>query len=134
MAAVDFEAWALEELTLTLRGRTYQVPPPSVDAGGKILAAAARGEVVLGIEQGPIPEELQRVLDSIQPGEHPALSERVYQQMVDDGVSQVELDRMSYYAVFYWARGKAYADRLAALLWAPREAPAEEQVDAAPKG
>lgn len=133
MSAVDFAAWALEDLEVTLRGRTYLVRPPSVEAGKKILAAALRGEVRLGIEKSEIPAEVQAVLDSIKPTEHPALGEQVYEQMVADGISQVEIDRVSYYAVFYWARGKEYADKLATALWALPSTETAEAGEAAPK-
>ncbi len=119
MAAVDFGEWAaVEGLILTLGGRTYTVPPPSVRAMRQVLAAAVRGEVNLGLVRGEIPPEVQEVLDSIGPDDHPALGP-VYDQLVADNVPQATVDRMTYYAVFYWARGKTYADWLARLLWEP---------------
>lgn len=133
MGAVDFGEWALPDLELTMRGRTYTVCPPSVADGRVLLAAAARAEVNLGIVEGPVPAEVEKVLAGFEQGAHPALGVDVHQQMVDDGLSQVEIDRMTYYAVFYWARGREYADRLAALLWTPRTLSQPED-DAAPKG
>lgn len=135
MSAVDFEAWATPDLELTLGGRTYSVRPPSVDAAKKIIAAAVRGEVNLGlVEAKEVPAEVQRILDTIEPDEHPGLGD-VYDQLAAAKVAQPTIDRMAYYAVFYWARGKEYADTLAKLLWLPREegisAPA---ADASPKG
>lgn len=133
MPAVDFEEWAaVEGLTLTLGGRTYTVPPPSVRAMRQVLAAAVRGEVNLGLVMGEVPEEVQAVLDTIGPDEHPALGP-VYDELAADGVPQAVVDRMAYYAVFYWARGKAYADALARLLWQPSEASAEAG-ESGPKG
>ena len=121
MAAVDFEEWAAAPgLPLTLGGRTYLVPSPSVADAKKVLAAAIRAEVRLGLVEGPIPDAVQAVLDTIEPGEHPALGP-VYDQLAADGVPQVTVDRMAYYAVFYWARGKEYADTLARILWTPRD-------------
>lgn len=120
MATVDFETWAVPPLKLTLGERTYLVRPPSVGAAGKLLASALRAEVNLGISAGPLPDEVSNVLATIEPGEHPALGD-VFQQLIDDGVHQSTIDRMAYYAVFYWARGKGYADSIAAILWAPRE-------------
>ena len=35
------------------------------------------------------------------------------------------IDRMGYYATFYWARGRAYANALAGILWGPDELEAE---------
>ena len=117
MPAVDFGEWAaVDGLELTLGGRTYTVPPPSVRAARLVLAAAVRGEVRLGLVKGEIPAEVQEVLDSIGPDEHPALGP-VYGELAADGVPQAVVDRMAYYAVFYWARGKAYADTLARLMW-----------------
>lgn len=134
--APDFASWAVPDLIIPLRGRTYTVRPPSVDDMGKLLACAVRGEVnLLRSVAGPIPDEVQEVLDSIGPDEHPALGE-VYHQMVADGVHPVTIDRMAYYAVFYWARGKEYADTIAAVLWSPRDLDAdiESESEPAPKG
>ena len=132
MSAVDFEAWAVPDLKIELGGRTFTVRPPSVDAAKKLLAAAVRAEVNLGIVEGPVPEEVQRVLDTIGKEEHPALGAATYQEMVDAGVHPVTIDRTAYYAVFYWARGKAYADWLAAVMWSP-EIHAEGEATPAPK-
>lgn len=132
MPAVDFGEWAaVDGLELTLGGRTYVVPPPSVRAMRQVLAAAVRAEVVLGLVKGEIPAEVQAVLDDIKPGEHPALGP-AYDLLAADGAPQIVVDRMAYYAVFYWARGKEYADVLAAVLWTPRDVGAGEP--AGPKG
>lgn len=132
MSAVDFGEWAaVEGLTLTLGGRTYTVPPPTVGAMRQILAAAVRGEVNLRIVQGEIPAEVQEVLDTIGPHDHPALGP-VYDQLVADDVPKLAIDRMAYYAVFYWARGQEYADALARILWTPRDLDAEAE-EASPK-
>lgn len=130
--APDFAAWAVPDLVLPLGERTYTVRPPSVDDMGKLLACAVRGEVNLGIVEGEIPDEVQEILDTITGDEHPALGD-AYAQMVADGVHPVTIDRMGYYAVFYWARGQEYADTLAALLFTPRELGVPEEAEAAPK-
>lgn len=128
MPAVDFAEWAAPGLELAFGGRTYVVQPPSVSAAKQVLAAAVRGEVSLGLAKGPLSEELRAVLASI--GDtHPALGP-VFDQLAADGVPQVTIDRMSYYAVFYWARGKEYADTLARLLWDQ----SEQGGESAPKG
>ncbi|WHP18839.1 hypothetical protein [Cellulomonas sp. ES6] len=133
MPAVDFGEWAaVDGLDLTLGGNTYTVPPPSVRSMRQILAAAVRAEVNLGLVKGEIPPEVQAVLDDIGPDEHPALGP-VYDQLAAAGTPQVVVDRMAYYAVFYWARGKAYADALARALWEPT-ATAEGSSEPAPKG
>lgn len=133
MSAVDFEQWVTPNLELTLGGRTYSVRPPTVESAKQILAAAVRAEVNLGLVKGEVPAEVQSVLDAIEPGEHPALGE-AYAVMVADGLPQATIDRVAYYAVFFWARGRQYADTLAKLLWLPRETADEGQGGAAPKG
>lgn len=134
MSAVDFEQWATPALQVTLGGRTFEVQPPSVDDAKKILAAAVRGEIHLGIvKAAEVPDGIVDVLSRIQPGEHFALGE-AYAQMVEAGVPTATIDRVAYYAVFYWARGKRYADALAELLWTPREQEAPPAGDANPKG
>ncbi|MFP7833135.1 hypothetical protein [Marisediminicola sp. LYQ134] len=134
MGAVDFSEWAAPALELPFEGRIYRVQPPTVEGAKKVLAAAVRGEVKLGLVAGEVPPEVEAILATIKPGEHPALG-RAYQQMADDGVPAVTIDRMAYYATFFWARGREYADRLAVILFAPRELPtdAEEGGDADPK-
>jgi hypothetical protein len=119
VGAVDFSEWVAPDLVLTLGGRTYKVPPPSVEQAKKIIAAAVRGEVNLRIVKGEIPAEIQAVLDTFDPIERPGLGP-VAEQLVADGIPVETIDRMDYYAVFYWARGKEYADSLALVLWAPR--------------
>lgn len=132
MSAVDFGQWAAPDLEITLGGRTFTVSPPCVADARKVLAAAVRGEVNLGLVKGEIPDEVQQVLLAIKPDEHPALG-RAYGEMVDAGIDAHTIDRVGYYAVFYWARGKRYADDLATILWAPRDLGAEQEADASPK-
>ena len=132
MGAVDFGEWVAPDLKLELGGRTYTVRPPTVAAAKMILAAAVRGEVNLGLVTGEIPDEVQAMLASIG-DDHPALGD-VYAALVADKVPAVTIDRVAYYAVFYWARGKEYADTLANLMWLPREASTGIAGDPAPKG
>jgi len=134
MGAVDFTDWADRDLVLTLGTATYRVPVPSGEDMGKILASAIRGEVNLGQVAGPIPAEVQAVLDTIEPGTSPALGP-VWQQLIDDNVPPYVRDRMAYYAVFFWARGREYADSLAKLLWTQRDldTPPEEGEVVGPK-
>ena len=125
---VSFSEWAVSPLVLTLGDRTYSVRPPCVVDMGKLLACAVRAEVNLGVAKGPIAGDVQGVLDTIGPDDHPALSKPVYDQMVADGVHPTTIDRMAYYAVLYWTRGKTVADVYATALWTPRpevETPAE---------
>lgn len=132
MSATDFGQWAIPNLVLTLGEHTYEVRPPSVDAAGKVLAAAAYAEVRLGVSEGPLPDEIQAVLDAYGPDDFPGLGD-VHDQLVADKVDPVTIDRMNYYAVLYWAKGKEYADALAALLWAPRDPIEGEAVGETPK-
>lgn len=133
MSAVNFSEWAAPDLALTLRGCTFVVRPPSVGAMPQILAAAVRGEVVLGLVRGEIPDAVNDVLATIGPGEHPALGAS-YDEMVAAGIDQVTIDRVAYYAVFFWARGKSYADSLAQILWTPRTSDVAGQAATRPKG
>ncbi|MBN0039389.1 hypothetical protein JN535_04265 [Cellulosimicrobium cellulans] len=128
--SVDFSAWAVPSLDLTLGGRTFTVRPPSVGDMGKVLACAVRGEVNLGIAKGPIPADVQAVLDTIGPDDHPALGNETFREMVDAGVHPTTINRVAYYCVFYWARGKDVADIYATWLWSPRDAAAAEQAPA----
>lgn len=123
MPLVDFSNWVDSDLTLELGERRWTVPLPDVAAAKKILAAAVRAEINLGLVKGvtEVPAEVQGILDTIEPGDHPALGP-VYKQLHDAGVNPEVIDRMAYYAVFYWARGEEYAEAIATLLWAPREA------------
>ena len=130
--AVDFGEWATPGLELTFGGGTYMVPPPTVEDAKKLLAMAVRAEIGLGLVKGEIPDEVKAVLDTIPSGEHPALGP-AYALLVADDVPQPTIDRMAYYATFYWSRGKGYADALARILWGPVEAEEAEAGDA-PKG
>jgi len=120
MGAVDFTEWAVPDLILTFRGVTYTVAPPSVADMKLILAAAARAEVNLRLVAGPLPPEVEELLATVG-DRHPALGDDVFDQMVADGVPGPAIDRMAYYAAFFWARGREYADRLAVFLWTPRD-------------
>lgn len=133
MGAVDFEEWVAPDLVIELGGRSYTVRPPTVEAAKKILAAAVRGEVRLGLVKGDIPPEVQSILDTLDADEHPALGD-AHDAMVADGVPAPTIDRIAYYAVFFWARGREYADSLAKILWMPRELEHGESGEAAPKG
>ena len=132
MGAIDFGEWVAPDLEITLGERTYKVRPPTVDAAKKILAAAVRGEVHLGLVTGEVPAEVQAILDGIG-DDHPALGD-AYEAMTQDGIPLATIDRVAYYAVFYWARGREYADTLAKLLWLPRGLESGSAGGAAPKG
>lgn len=120
MPAVDFAAWVAPDLVLTLdEGRaTFPVAPPSVEDAKLIMAAAVRAEVRWGLAAGPVPEEIEAICETIG-DRHPGLGDQ-YDALVAAGVPQATIDRMSVYSVFFWARGKEYADSLATLFFAPR--------------
>lgn len=128
---VDFKQFASPDLLLPWGERTYVVPPPSVGDAPKIIAAAILAEIKLGITKTEdVPDGTLEVLNGIAPGEHFSLGS-AYAEMQADGVPRETVDAMAFYAIFYWARGERYADDLATLLWAPREA--AEVADASPK-
>lgn len=118
MGAVDFEEWAAPGLKLTFGEGTFMVSPPNVDRARKILAAAVRGEIKLGLVPGrtEVPAPVQAILDELEPDEHPGLGD-AHAALVEAGVPVTTIDRMAYYSVFYWARGREYADALATALW-----------------
>jgi len=129
----SFDAWARPDLVLPLGGRTYPVRPPSVETGKTLMACAVRAEINLGIVRGELSAELKALIDAIKPGEHPALGD-TYHQLEAAGVDQVTIDRMAYYAVFYWAKGQEYADWIAELLWSLETDVSAGSSIAAPKG
>lgn len=129
--SVDFDGWAFPGLRLTLGGREYVFPPPSVEDSKRIVAIAARTEIRFGLSKAKMPKDLEaevQRLDNRPLGEI-TLGEGGYQQLVDDKVPSPTVERMAFYALFYWARGKDRADSIAAALWTPREEPAEGEVD-----
>lgn len=134
MVAVDFSSWVAPDLELTLGGHTYKVRPPSVDRGRAITACAARAELSLGLVRGELPAELVAVLDKL--GEQPlgtiTLGQDVYDRMVADEVPVLDIDRAAYYALWFWARGKAMADWVADYLWGEDHAD-EGQGETGPK-
>ncbi|OZD48649.1 hypothetical protein CH252_19165 [Rhodococcus sp. 06-1477-1B] len=117
MSAIDFEAWAVPPLTLTLNDHTYVVEPPDVLRATKLLAAAVQFEINLGIAAGPLPDSLAKVLETITADQHPALGEAVYAQMLKDKQPQQVIDRFAFFATFYWVSGQEYATKLAHDLW-----------------
>lgn len=122
MSAVDFAEWAAPDLVLkNLGGHTFTVCPPTVGDMAKLLALAIRGEVELGLvpKDTEIPDAVQELIDQIGPTDHPALG-GTYAAMKEAGLNDATINRAAYYVIFYWARGKRYADALATLLWAPR--------------
>lgn len=121
MVLKDFKAWAEPSLRLPWGDRIYEVHPPSVGDAKKVLAAAVRAEIELGlVDSKDVPDGALEVLNDIEPGDAFSLG-AAYDEMAADGVPQRTIDRMAYYAVFYWARSEAYADWVATIMFAPRE-------------
>ena len=130
MPTVDFAEWVEPNLDVALGGGQYSCPPPSVAKANIIVALAVLAEVRLGLVPGPPDADLVALVDA-QADSLPVitLSRPVYDRMVADGVTQTTIDRVGYYAMHYWARGKVQADWLAAAMWSPDAEPGE----AAPK-
>lgn len=138
MTAVDFGSWAAPELVLKFGERAFRIAPPSADeATAKILALAVVAEVELGLAVGPVPETIQEIVDGIGPDEHPALREaygEMKQLVAENKLLPETIDRAAVYAIFFWARGREYADWVAELIWT-RIPEAQAEADLArPKG
>lgn len=131
MGSVDFTEWAEPNLDLTLGGKHYLVPPPSVDQAKQILACAVAFETATGLSKAALPDDVRatvaRLADT--PIADLTLGAGVTAQLAADGASQLTINRMGYYGMFFWARGKARADAIALELWTERE----EVEDSAPK-
>lgn len=130
---VDFTDWAVPDLVIPLGGHTYTVRPPSVARAPHVLACAVRAEHTIGLAHGPIPPDMQATLDALDatPLADVTLGADVHAQMVADGHPPLTIDRVAYYAMLYWARGRAQADAIATLMWSPRDD--ESQGEQAPK-
>jgi hypothetical protein len=131
MPSVDFAAWVEPNLDVTLGGRDYSIPPPSVDKAKIIVALTVVSEHNLGLVKGdPDPEVVAIVDAQTDPLAVVTLGRDIYDRMVADGVTQITIDRVGYYAMHYFARGKAQADWLAAAMWSPD---VKDVTDTAPK-
>lgn len=119
MVAVDFDEWAADDLELTYRGRTFTVAPPTVGDWKILAAAAVRFEIEFGLVKAEMPAEMQATLTSLGPDAHPALG-ATHAVMVEAGVPKIYIDKFSYYAIWFWARGRTYADLMAQAMWTPR--------------
>lgn len=131
-SAVDFSQWVAPGLTMPLGDRTYMVPAPSLDRAKKIIALAVRAEVDFRMVKGDVPEGVADVLATIEGDERPGLGSAAA-EMVADGVDIFTISRMHTYAVFYWARGREYADAFAALVWAERAPENDDEAGGSPK-
>lgn len=131
--SVDFAEWVEPNLTVSLGGREYSCPPPSVADARIIVAFAVLAEHRLGLVEGD-PDAGLAELANAQSAPLPVitLGQAIYDAMVADGVSETTLGRVGYYAMNYWARGKARADGLASLMWAP-DKPVTDTDPKAPK-
>ncbi len=130
MPSVDFAEWVEPNLLVTLGGRDYSVPPPSVADARIIVAFAVLAEHRLGlVRTEPDPALLELANAQTDPLPVITLGRAVYDQMVTDGVSDTTISRVGYYGMHYWARGKVQADYLAAAMWAPDK----DVTDTAPK-
>jgi len=123
MPSVDFTAWVEPDLAVTLGGEQYLCPPPSVAQAKIIVAIAVLSEHRLGLAKGePDPALVELANAQTDPLPVLTLGRDVYDRMIADGVTQTTIDRVGYYALHYWARGKAQADFLAAAMWGTADA------------
>jgi hypothetical protein len=122
MTHTDFSDWVTPDLVLTLGGRTYTVHPPDVARSGQVVALAVQAEHDLGLAAGPVPADMAATIDAIigTPLGDVTLGVDVHRQMQDDGLDPATINRMAYYALLFWARGKQRADRIAVLMWTPK--------------
>jgi len=131
MTYLDFNAWATPNLNVTLAGHNYSAAPPSVEQMKVILAFAARAENDLQAEPGVLDPALDAICEAQKvPLAVVTLGQDIYDQMIADGIDQATTDRVGYYGIHYWARGKERADFLAEAMWTPKN---EEAIAAAPK-
>lgn len=131
--SVDFAEWVEPNLLVTLGGRDYSIPPPSVADARIIVAFAVLAEHRLGLvktESDPALLELANA--QAEPLPVITLGRAVYDEMIADGVSDTTISRVGYYAMHYWARGKVQADWLAAAMWAP-DKPVTDTAPKAPR-
>ena len=132
MPSVDFAAWVEPNLDVTLGGRDYSIPPPNVAKAKIIVALAVVSEHQVGLVKGdPDPEVVAIVEAQTDSLAVITLGQELYDRMGADGVSQVTIDRVGYYALHYWARGKPQADWMATVMWSPE---ASEPGEPSPKG
>jgi hypothetical protein len=136
MGAVDFTDWAIPDLVITLGGREYRLAPPSVARARPMLALVVGAEIKIGLAKGPLPDELATLHDEVagQPLAEVALGTELCDQMEGDGLPRATIDRVAYYALFHWIRGKDRADAIAQVLWAPRDGGEPVEDAQAPKG
>ena len=119
MATIDFTPWAVPDLVITLGGRDYRIPPPSLAQERYLLAIVVGAEVRLRLVDGPLPEDLAALHDKLSSQQLAVLvlGDKLHGQMVADGHPTAAIDRVAYYAAFHWVRGKAKADVIAQALW-----------------
>lgn len=123
MGVKDFTEWVVPDLELELGGVTYTVTPPSTEQATQILACVVRAEHNLALVPEQLSPEIQAVLKAIEkrPLADITLGEDVHAQMVENGVHPGTINRMAYYAMFYWSRGEERADAVAEWLWSPKK-------------
>jgi len=118
MPSVDFAAWVTPDLDVTLAGHAYSCPPPSVASARVIVALAAISEVRMGLTLTPVDPEIQAIGDAQKiPLSDITLGVDLASAMEADGIDRDTIDRVGFYALHYWSRGKAMADAIATLLW-----------------
>jgi len=128
--SVDFAEWVTPNLDVTLSGVGYSIPPPSVAAAKVIVALAVLSEHRLGLVKGDPDPDIVAIAEAQEtPMSVLTLGQPVVDAMETAGVDSATIDRVGYYSLHFWARGKAQADLLATLMWSPDV----EAADAGPK-
>ncbi|MGV8972914.1 MAG: DUF7426 family protein [Rhodoglobus sp.] len=131
MPAVDFTAWVTPNLDVTLAGHDYSCPPPSVADARLIVALAVISETQLGlVPSPPDPDVLALAESQTDSLQVVTLGREIVDAMTADGVDGDTIARVGFYALHYWARGKAMADWIAQLMW---DTSSREVADTAPK-
>lgn len=100
-------------LELEVGTKLYVIPPPT-KKNGLILAAVVTAGA--NKEEGEEPsQEIQQVLDGVDPDQdfsEMALGKRVFDLMVKDDVPGSHIDRLGFYAMYYWVLGETAADAI----------------------
>lgn len=132
MAYADLGAWLDDDgldipvpSTKYPDGHTYRVPSPDAATGLRLTALVNLG-VALAAGQEVDPEEAAKLrLDDGQEREFlPTVLGAAYQQMLDDGVSWVRIQRVGRYALLHFTLGPEAATEAASKGGQSGEAPA----------
>lgn len=119
-APIDLETFLDPDLTLTWRGHTYKVTPPTTETALTMTAIVLFG-AEMDSEQGEAEPESDesrvRAYLETYVSKHSdtslakiALTERVLQQMVEDEMPKTHIDKYALYSLYFWTLGRESAD------------------------